>query len=136
MTVAPAKRPVVFCTAWPERVRDLERAPFVAVVNKSHLAEVVTAVREGLSCEVPAVTRNLHELIDGEARGFLRDIVAPHWQEMAAPDHDEIVLVLVNRLAAWFKEPWRRGFTGMPARKRQRACSKRAVTASCTCPST
>ena len=96
--------PVVFCTAWPERVRDLERPPFVAVVNKSHLAEVVTAVREGLSCEVPAVTRNLHELIDGEVRGFLRDIVAPHWQEMAARDHDEIVLVLVNRLAAWLKE--------------------------------
>lgn len=48
--------PVVFCTAWPERVRELEKPPLITVVNKSHLEAVVTTVRTGLDCGIPALT--------------------------------------------------------------------------------
>ncbi len=96
--------PVVFCTAYPERVRELESPPLVQVVNKSHLSEVVQAVEAGITCGVPAVTRALETQLQRHLRNFLRDVVAPRWAEMEDADRAEIGYVLVNRLSAWLKE--------------------------------
>ncbi len=96
--------PVVFLTALPEAVRDLEQPPLIRVVNKSDLSEAVQAVQEALASAIPSVTRLLGGIVDREVRGFLRDVVSKHWTEMAERDHEELMLVLVNRLAAWLKE--------------------------------
>lgn len=96
--------PVVFFTGVPQQVRALEKAPLVRVVTKNALGEIAPAVREGLLSGVPALTRRISGLVERQVREFMRDVVAPHWAEMAGADHNEIAPVIVNRLAAWLKE--------------------------------
>ncbi|MEU3390417.1 response regulator [Streptomyces albidoflavus] len=96
--------PVIFCTGFPQRVESLKRPPLVNVVTKNHLADLVEAVRAALESGVPSLTRQLGAITDRFMRSFLRDTIAPNWEEMAESDQQEIPLVLVNQLAAWLKE--------------------------------
>ncbi|WP_369377834.1 hypothetical protein [Streptomyces sp. cg36] len=96
--------PVIFCTGFPQRVESLKRPPLVNVVTKNHLDDLVEAVRAALQSGVPSLTRQLGAVTDRFMRSFLRDTVAPNWEEMAESDQQEIPLVLINQLAAWLKE--------------------------------
>jgi CheY-like chemotaxis protein len=96
--------PVIFCTGFPQRVESLKHPPLVNVVTKNRLPDLIEAVRQALQSGVPSLTRRLGELTDSFVREFLRDTVAPNWQDMAESDQQEIALVLVNQLAAWLKE--------------------------------
>ncbi|MFE1952241.1 hypothetical protein ACFW9D_17485 [Streptomyces sp. NPDC059524] len=96
--------PVIFCTGFPQRVEGLKRPPLVNVVTKNRLSELVEAVRAALQSGIPSLTRQLGALTDRFMRSFLRDTVAPNWEEMAESDQQEIPLVLINQLAAWLKE--------------------------------
>jgi CheY-like chemotaxis protein len=96
--------PVVFFTGVPQQVRVLEKAPLVAVVTKNDIDSVAPAVRKGLLSDVSTLTRRISGLVEGYVREFMRDVVAPHWEEMAGADQDEIALVIINRLAAWLRE--------------------------------
>lgn len=96
--------PVVFFTAVPEQVRALEEPPLIRVVKKNALDDIAPAVREGLVSGVSALTRRISGLVEDYVRNFMRDVVAPHWKEMAGADQNEIVPVIVNRLAAWLRE--------------------------------
>ncbi|MFD0024502.1 hypothetical protein [Streptomyces sp. NPDC058382] len=96
--------PVVFFTGVPQQVRGLEEPPLIRVVTKNALDDIAPAVREGLLSGVPALTRRISGLVERQVRDFMRDVVAPHWTEMAAADPNEIAPVIVNRLAAWLKE--------------------------------
>ncbi|MET8367506.1 response regulator [Micromonospora sp. NPDC005194] len=96
--------PVVFRTAVPAIVSDLGQPPAISVVLKGETEEEIRVVREALASAIPTVTRLLGQIVDREVRSFLRDVVAQHWNEMGVRDHEELVLVLVNRLAAWMKE--------------------------------
>lgn len=96
--------PVVFFSGRADLVEELAKPPSVQVVSKPDVEAVVQAVRTGLESTVTLITRQLADLVDVQTRAFLRDVVAQHWSEMEGADHDEFVLVLVNRLAAWLKE--------------------------------
>jgi CheY-like chemotaxis protein len=96
--------PVVFFTGVPQQVRALEEPPLIRVVTKNALDDIAPAVREGLLSGVPALTRRISGLVERQVRDFMRDVVAPHWNEMAAADPNEIAPVIVNRLAAWLRE--------------------------------
>lgn len=96
--------PVIFFTGVPEQVRHLTAPPLVEVVAKNRLEQITEAVRAGLSSGVPSLTRRLGELVDQQMRSFLRDVIAPQWEQMAETDQREIAPVLVHRLAAWLKE--------------------------------
>lgn len=96
--------PVVFFTGVPEQVRALEEAPLIRVVTKNALDDIAPAVRDGLVSGVSALTRRISGLAEDYVRNFMRDVVAPHWNEMAGADQNEIVPVIINRLAAWLRE--------------------------------
>ncbi|MFI0540464.1 hypothetical protein ACH3VS_16465 [Streptomyces sp. WSLK1-3] len=96
--------PVVFFTGVPEQVRALEEPPLIRVVTKNALDDIAPAVRDGLVSGVSALTRRISGLVEDYVRNFMRDVVAPHWNEMAGADQNEIVPVIVNRLAAWLRE--------------------------------
>ncbi|MFJ8140711.1 hypothetical protein [Streptomyces sp. NPDC096013] len=96
--------PVIFCTGFPQRVESLKRPPLVNVVTKNRLPDLVEAVRAALQSGVPSLTRQLGAITDRYMRSFLRDTIAPNWEEMAESDQHEIPLVLINQLAAWLKE--------------------------------
>ncbi|MEY9938561.1 hypothetical protein [Streptacidiphilus sp. MAP5-3] len=96
--------PVVFCTAVPGQVEDLAAPPLIQVVAKNRLDEVTQAVRDGLTCGVPALTRLISDLLNRQLSIFLRDVIAPNWEQMATTDMSETALVLVHRLSAWLKE--------------------------------
>ncbi|BAJ29369.1 MULTISPECIES: response regulator [Kitasatospora] len=96
--------PVVFCTAVPGQVEDLAAPPLVQVVHKNRLADVTQAVRDGLTCGVPALSRLISDLVNRQLSTFLRDVIAPNWEQMATTDMSETALVLVHRLSAWLKD--------------------------------
>jgi CheY-like chemotaxis protein len=96
--------PVIFFTGVPQQVRALEEPPLIRVVTKNALDDIAPAVREGLLSGVPTLTRRISGLVERQVRDFMRDVVAPHWTEMAAADPKEIAPVIVNRLAAWLRE--------------------------------
>ncbi|MET8376747.1 hypothetical protein [Streptomyces microflavus] len=96
--------PVIFYTAVPGQVEHLAAPPLIQVVAKNHLDEVTQAVRDGLTCGVPALTRHISDLLNRQLGMFLKDVIAPNWEQMATTDMSETALVLVNRLSAWLKE--------------------------------
>ena len=96
--------PVVFCTAVPAQVEHLAAPPLIQVVAKNRLDDVSQAVRDGLTCGVPELTRHLGDLLNRQLGVFLRDVIAPNWGKMATADMSETALVLVHRLSAWLKE--------------------------------
>ncbi|CAG7649288.1 DNA-binding transcriptional response regulator [Actinacidiphila bryophytorum] len=96
--------PVVFFTGVPQQVRALEEPPLIRVVTKNALDDIAPAVRDGLVSGVSALTRRISALVGDYVRNFMRDVVAPHWDEIAGADQNEIVPIIVNRLAAWLRE--------------------------------
>ncbi|WP_282697968.1 hypothetical protein [Streptomyces sp. CC208A] len=106
--------PVVFFTAVPQQVRDLEKPPLIRVVTKNAWDEVAPAVRDGLLSGVSELRRRISGLVERKVRVFLRDVVAPHWHEMAGADPHEITPIIVNRLAAELREngPSELGYAG------------------------
>ena len=96
--------PVIFYTAVPGQVEDLAAPPLIQVVAKNHINVIIEAVRDGLTCGVPALTRHISALLNRQLGLFLKDVIAPNWDQMATADMSETALVLVNRLSAWLKE--------------------------------
>lgn len=97
--------PLVFYTAKPSDVRDLEQPPLVQVVKKGlKFDNILAAVEDGLASGAPALTRELGSLVEDRVRCFLRDLIAPNWESMQGVGAQELTHIVINRLAAWLKE--------------------------------
>lgn len=97
--------PVVFYSARPSDVRDLENPPLVQVVKKGpRFDELLGAIESGLASGAPALTRTLAQSVDIQVRNFLRDVIAPNWTEMGSAQPDELSVIVLHRLAAWLRE--------------------------------
>jgi len=93
--------PIVFFTALPNLVQDLETPPFVSVVSKyASSEELHDRVREVFASDLPAIHRALLGHVDEIVRAFMADFVQPHWQALASPSaKGDLAHLLLRRLA-------------------------------------
>jgi CheY-like chemotaxis protein len=98
--------PVIFWTNLPERARHLA-GPLVRVHNKTDgPAVLLGAVRELFDTRLPAVNRALLRLVEDEARRYMWDFVATHWNELSeGADHVELAYLLARRLGGSLSGP-------------------------------
>lgn len=88
--------PVVFYTAHPNWVRDLQTS-YVRVVEKTETIEKVKEeVRRVLATRLPALARRVEEV----QRTYMWDFVSAHWKDFQQPaDQADVAYLLARRLA-------------------------------------
>lgn len=98
--------PVVFWTALPKLVEDLE-GPLVSVHERtSGLNTLLNAVRDQFATRLPLVNRALLRLIEEEQRRYMWDFVAEHWDELdVASDQTALAYLLARRLGRSLSRP-------------------------------
>ncbi|MFJ3883154.1 hypothetical protein ACIPW5_37615 [Streptomyces sp. NPDC090077] len=91
--------PVVFYTAYTERVEPLAQPPVVQVVGKEeHTDVLVDAVRAAFDSRLPIAVRGLADHVREVTREYLWDI-ADQWASLGDYDAEEKTTLLVARLA-------------------------------------
>ncbi|MFB7147832.1 MULTISPECIES: hypothetical protein [Streptomyces] len=91
--------PVVFYTAYTERVEPLAQPPVVQVVGKEeHTDVLVDAVRAAFDSRLPIAVRGLADHVREVTREYLWDI-ADQWASLGDFDAEEKTTLLVARLA-------------------------------------
>lgn len=96
--------PVVFHTALPNQVRDLE-SPVVRIVEKSGPpAVLVSTVRSVIEGGLPAVVRALHSHVDRIQRDYMWEFGAAAWAEFGQAGAEDLAHILARRLALSFDE--------------------------------
>jgi len=101
--------PVVFYTALPELVRDIEaqERPLVQVVEKTTAFEpVLEAIREILATGIPAINRALIHHLETVQRDYMWDFVAKHWEQYGEQsDYTALAYLMASRLAVSLSGP-------------------------------
>lgn len=88
--------PVVFYSAWAEKVRDYETS-FVKVVEKS---ESVTALRKAIQDIFATKLPNLSKLIDEVERDYLWEFISTHWKETNSQyEQSDLAHLVARRLS-------------------------------------
>ncbi|MFE6183144.1 hypothetical protein ACFQ6U_01655 [Streptomyces sp. NPDC056465] len=91
--------PVVFYTAYTERVEPLAQPPVVQVVGKEeHTDVLLNAVRAAFGSQLPMAVRGLSDHVREVTREYLWDI-AEQWASLGDYDAEEKTTLLVARLA-------------------------------------
>ncbi|MCS0601023.1 hypothetical protein NX794_07220 [Streptomyces sp. LP11] len=91
--------PVVFYTAYTERVEALAQPPVVQIVGKEERTDVLLdAVRVAFNSTLPIAVRGLSDHVREVTREYLWDI-AEQWSSLGEYDADEKTTLLVARLA-------------------------------------
>ena len=93
--------PIVFLTALPHEVEDLENPPFIQVVSKRESESLIGCVETWITSQFPPLYRALQVHFDIIARGFMIDFVEKHWVELKDRSHD-IAYLLMRRLGVSF----------------------------------
>jgi len=98
--------PVIFNTAIPNAVEDLE-SPLVRVVEKTQGFDALTReIREVFATQLPEVNRVLIEHVEAVQRDYMWDFVGPHWETFGATaDRGGLALLLARRLALSLSGP-------------------------------
>lgn len=93
--------PIVFYTAVPGLVADLENPPFVAAVSKQgELEELREKVRDVFDSTLPAINRALLDHVEEVIRHFMVEFVEERWAELSTPPRKgDLAHVLLRRLA-------------------------------------
>jgi len=95
--------PVVFYTALPSRVENLESRPFVGVVSKvddDSITALRRAVAEAFRSWLPAINRGLQEHVERVTRDFMIDFVEQHWTDLQPESRlGDVAHLLLRRLA-------------------------------------
>lgn len=91
--------PVVFYTAYAERVEPLAQPPVVQIVGKEeHTDVLIDAVRAAFDSQLPMAVRGLSGHVREVTREYLWDI-AEQWSSLGEYDAEEKTTLLVSRLA-------------------------------------
>ncbi|MEV5938734.1 hypothetical protein [Streptomyces sp. NPDC051994] len=91
--------PVVFYTAYTERVEPLAQPPVVQIVGKEERTDVLLdAVRTAFNSKLPIAVRGLSDHVREVTREYLWDI-AEQWSSLGEYDAEEKTTLLVARLA-------------------------------------
>ncbi|MFE1405191.1 hypothetical protein ACFW5D_16305 [Streptomyces sp. NPDC058770] len=91
--------PVVFYTAYTERVEPLAQPPVVQIVGKEERTDVLLdAVRAAFNSQLPIAVRGLSDHVREVTREYLWDI-AEQWSSLGEYDAEEKTTLLVARLA-------------------------------------
>ncbi|OLZ72884.1 hypothetical protein AV521_07965 [Streptomyces sp. IMTB 2501] len=91
--------PVVFYTAYAERVEPLAQPPVVQVVGKEeHTDVLLNAVREAFDSRLPFAVRGLTDHVREVTREYLWDITK-QWTSLGGYDAEEKTILLAARLA-------------------------------------
>lgn len=92
--------PVIFYTALPHLVRDLE-TPLIRVVEKgASPASLLEAVRTIFTSRLPAVNRALIRHLETVQRDYMWEFVAKHWEQFSdTVDRTALAYLLARRLA-------------------------------------
>jgi len=101
--------PVIFYTAVPHLVRDIENQekPLVQVVEKTEgLSRVLEAIRKILATGIPTINRALIRHLEVVQRDYMWDFVAKHWEQYGEQsDHIALAYLLASRLAVSLSGP-------------------------------
>lgn len=101
--------PVIFYTAVPHLVRDLEKQdkPLVRVVEKTEgLSQVLEVIREILETAIPSINRALIRHLEEVQRDYMWGFVAKHWEEYGdQSDYTALAYLLASRLAVSLSGP-------------------------------
>ena len=94
--------PIIFYTGLPGLVDHLNNPPFIQVVPKDELPEVLLeAIRTVLSSELPAVNRALVKHVDNIQREYMWEFVARNWTDIIEQgDMESVAYLLARRLAS------------------------------------
>jgi CheY-like chemotaxis protein len=92
--------PVVFYTALPHLVRDLE-TPLIRVIEKGPSPEpLLEAIKNIFTSRLPKVNRALIRHLEMVQRDYMWEFVAKHWEQFGSTaDHTALAYLLARRLA-------------------------------------
>jgi len=98
--------PVIFYTALPNKVRDLE-TPLIRVAEKTEgVARLLETVREVFETKIPLVNRELLRHLDEVQRDYMWDFVAANWEVFGdTEDKSCLAYLLARRLAKSLDSP-------------------------------
>lgn len=98
--------PVIFYTALPHLVRNLE-TPLIRVIEKGASPEsLLEAVRTIFTSRLPAVNRALLRHLETVQRDYMWEFVAKHWEQFGdTTDRTELAYLLARRLAMSLSGP-------------------------------
>ncbi len=98
--------PVVFYTALPHLVQNLE-TPFIRVVEKeADPTRLLETMRSIFATQLPTVNRALIRHLETVQRDYMWDFVATHWEQFGyTPDRASLAYLLARRLAISLSGP-------------------------------
>ena len=98
--------PVIFYTALPHLVRDLE-TPLIRVIEKGPSPEpLLAAIRSIFTSRLPAVNRALIRHLEIVQRDYMWEFVAKHWEQFGGTvDRTALAYLLARRLALSLSGP-------------------------------
>ncbi|NPV28482.1 MAG: response regulator [Firmicutes bacterium] len=97
--------PVIFYTAVPHLVRDLENQVIRVVEKTQGLECLLEVIRETLNTRLPSINRALVRHLKKVQREYMWDFVSVHWEELAdRSDPTTLAYLLARRLALSLSE--------------------------------
>lgn len=95
--------PVIFYTALPEQVRDLEKQPMIQVLTKDlgfAKAGMLESIKIVAESQLPIINQILTQKVAEIQRDYMWDFAAKHWDEINYSSQDDSLLYLVARRLA------------------------------------
>ena len=86
--------PIIFLTALPLKVEDLESPPFVQMVSKREsnpMEALIRCVETCITSQFPRLYRELQVHVDGISRDFMIAFVEKNWEELKDRNQDNSV---------------------------------------------
>lgn len=98
--------PVIFYTALPKKVRDLE-TPLIRIVEKTEgVPRLLSTIKEIFSTKLPFVNRVLLQHLEEVQRDYMWEFVANNWENFGdTPDRTSLAYLLARRLAKSLDSP-------------------------------
>lgn len=98
--------PVIFYTALPKKVSDLE-TPLIRIVEKTEgVPKLLSTIKEVLSTNLPFVNRALLRHLGKVQRDYMWEFVANNWEAFGdTPDRTSLAYLLARRLAKSLDSP-------------------------------
>ncbi|MCJ7575778.1 MAG: hypothetical protein MUO80_03730 [Dehalococcoidia bacterium] len=98
--------PIIFYTALPNKVRDLE-TPLIRVVEKTEgVTKILAEIQEIFRSKIPEVNRELVKHVQEVQRDYMWDFVAKSWARFGdTPDRSCLAYLLARRLARSLDSP-------------------------------
>ena len=110
--------PIIFLTALPDRVADLQMPPLVTVVAKDNLPELPGAVRAAIESNALATIREIERQTADILRNQMWTELAPHWDEYTEDANSAgIAQVLLSRLARTLEDKSDQAITSHPSHR-------------------